>query len=358
MDFSSLFRRTVFPVQKLQHRLRRTEEEKVLEERTSNAISSIAAALEIPVAEYWRQMPLVLCEPALLAHLSTEASYAPSLNIISYSSSAVSQYTVFEEAGHFLHASLINEIFHSRSAEADPVTHFFASSNREAIGFFCSQLSGEERKDTYIDFCQDKTLEEEMSMSVEEGLFLLLLQRFQEKSLAEKSGDFLYDLIRSSLEEYRPHFEQLASLSPATLYAAFLLQLEEQCQRTPPDAGNVALAQDPKNFFSVLPQSSKLFFCLPDGVQEDLGYLAALLEHDSSLFNTVHHLIGYDLGAALFRLYQDDPMSGKQLVKAFMQVPAEEALPTFFDMQRKVSDAGYSPLEQLAESKLQEEKKE
>jgi len=358
MSLSSLFRRTVFPVQKLQHQLRRTEEEKVLEERTRNAISSIAAALEIPVAAYRRQMPLVLCEPALLAHLSTEASYAPSLNSISYSSSAVPQCTVFEEAGHFLHASFLDEIFHSRSIEADSVTHFFASSNRETVGFFCSQLSGEERKDTYIDFCQDQTLEEEMGEPVEEGLFLLLLQRFQEKSLAEKSGDFLYNLIRSSLEEYRPHFERLASLSPATLYAAFLLQLEEQCQPNPHDAGNVALARDPEKFFSALPQSSKLFFCLPDGVQEDLGYLAALFEHDDSLFNVVHHLIGYDLGAALFRLYQDDPVSGKQLVKEFMEVPSGEALPAFFDIQRKVSDAGYSPLEQLAEMEKSKEKDE
>lgn len=337
------------------YQLGQTDEEMELEKLTQEAVRIIADELEIPSFLYEKRFPFVHCNPFFLKDSPGETFYRPSENIIVYGLPEVPPYYIFEEAGHFLQFCTLDQSSPPENISTDTLTRFFFSCNLEAVGFFCSRLSGDKRENDYGSFCQGnevlrRIVEESSGSAGYSGLSLLLVPDRYEQQVIEEICRSLYGVISASLASPPITTQEVDADFSRHLISAFLSQAkswQDEYRQKYPGFLLVVSAENVQGALSR--QGVKKLSLLPQAAQYDLLQLALLFEDNEELYEDISHLVGYNLGAALFHCYEEDPEKGKQLVCGFMQVPYGESLPAFFHMHRELHDAGYSPLEQLTE---------
>jgi hypothetical protein len=290
----------------------RVEEITSLEERTKTTIRSIAELMGIDESTYADALPTVSLDPN-----ATTSNYHPKKSHLTYITE--SPVTRYEECAHFLHM-LVNPAQKHKLGNVymlfnDFRETFFSGCLAEAFGYFASKFSGEEREEEYFKSWKEYT--EQLGNKIKDT-----------KELAEHALKFLPDTdgtIAKILESTNLEDQRLQRHKHSIEAGDTLLRLLEEGDLQNRDTqwfilqavGDALLATDHAHPEEITP------FC------------------------RLYHVLGYDLGAALYNAYKDDE-SKLQLVKNLINAKPEEAQDVFFKTATAVKEYHYAQNAALA----------
>jgi hypothetical protein len=268
--------------------------EETLTEKTKEAITVITKVLELPdITEF----------PSVISH-PDQSAYSFFRNTIQLQKD--DPIHIFEEAGHYVHDTFNIGTRLTGYTLFSTYTTFFTGVLSEAIGYFCSKLSGSNRH----------------AESVHE--WKLLLDQYSE----------MYTLVQQMKKDWAE-----SGLMPREQLEKETAEMEEKCKNVPAER---ALAHSGEKLFDILDTSTTgdavwhILYLIEDCNQE----MKTLNEEDrSKVWTSYHHVMGYQLGSELHTLH----VQGKEvipIVKEMLFAKVDDAPKTFFKIYRELKEMG------------------
>lgn len=253
----------------------KTEDE--LRENTHRAVHTIANILHKSVDP--DRLPDVFFDPTL----EGDSFFDGNNNSVTYNLEDIftnrDGYAVFEEAGHSLQ-SIIEHRNEKKSIIYEKKYLFFRDILREAFGYFCSRLSGEEREEKHLD-----RWEQDLDKLKRYTKILNNENEIRQKNNVVQIGKFMYKLMNIYLNNH-PDVKLTDSFSYSMSKLTHFAMYHSE---------------------NVKPQ-------------------------DISSYNKLFHCMGYDLGADLYNHFKSNSQSGISLVNDVLEAQTKDSLRVFMQV--------------------------